>query len=148
MGHGKTTCATTRCATRDTVESNLKSIPPHEGALFHFVMEGMIDDYGEHSLVTEQGFEEMMHDRLSSALCWRRKFDHVSTNRFFGVLRRFELYEDRLWHSRLYGLIAACLELGIVTESSLSATIRAVKPKPRGETETPARSTAKAVLNS
>lgn len=127
---------------RDVVEANLGSLTPEQDDLFQLVLPGMLADADEQHMIAEPGIQELMRERLKEGMCWHRKFDHVSTNRFFGALRRFRLDEDKLWHSRLYGLMACCLEVGLLSKSSVTATLRDARFAPPAEAGS--RSTSKA----
>lgn len=127
---------------RDVVEANLGSLRLEQDDVFQLVLLGMLADADEQHMIAELGIQELMRERLKEGMCWYRKFDHVSTNRFFGALRRFRLHEDKLWHSRLYGLMVCCLELGLLSKSSVTATLRDARFAPLAEAGS--RSTSKA----
>ena len=111
---------------QDTCTANFATLTPGTDPLFHSIQLGLLRDADELWRAGEPDIEQVLWDRLKSSRCFHAKGAEVSMTRFMGSIVKSQ-EEDREWHGRLYGLTAACLELGLLDSEKFSSLVKATE---------------------
>lgn len=61
--------------------------------------------------------EEAIYSEMEHGGCMRTTLPRVSMTRFFGIIKRFRDYESWQWAERKYGLMTACIDLGLLEKA-------------------------------
>ena len=121
---------------RDVVQSNFDSLDETTDVGFQHVVGGLVEDSGSALDMGSPDIVGKMYKYLVDAPIWKRKFDHVSTNRFFGAIKRGQ-EEAPWWTARFYGYLSLMIETDTLPAASKSIGLKLVRPDPS------TRSTAK-----
>ena len=111
---------------KDTCEANFQTLSHSSCPIYQELQQGLLRDRGWEWRAAEHGIEQTMWAQLSESRCFYNKGTAVSMTRFMGSTAK-SLEEDQEWHGRLYGLINACLELGLLDHTGLGVLDRATE---------------------
>ena len=103
---------------QDTCTANFETMTPATDPIFHLLQQGLLRDRGWEWRASEEDIDTTLWGELKGSRCFAYRGDEISMTRFMGSVMRSK-QEDAEWHGRLYGLLAVCLELGILDSSSM-----------------------------
>ena len=119
-------------AMKDVVSDNFETLTHLTDPVFQWLDELFLRDRPSFRSCVEEGstLSQTLYDKvLKPAALWRRKPDHVSTNRFFGAYKRAKV-EIHEWTCRLYGVVCFMLETGTLPTGTRTLDLHIVKPYP------------------
>lgn len=114
---------------RDVVQSNFDTTDEATDGIFDYLLDGLLEDSGLQGEVGDPEIRPELYAYLTSAPIWRKKFAHVSTNRFFGAIRRGQ-EELPWWTCRLYGYVSLMIETNTLPSSAKTLDVKLVRPDP------------------